>query len=54
LPASADLAVVLDAAGDHARATACGAESARVLRRVSAAEREAAQRLAARLVSPHR
>ena len=50
----ADLAVVFDAGGDHARAIACGAESALVLRRVSAAGREAAQRLAARLVSPHR
>jgi hypothetical protein len=34
------------------RATACRADSARALRRVSPAERQAAQRLAARLVSP--
>jgi tetratricopeptide (TPR) repeat protein len=50
----ADLAVVLDAAGDHARATACRGDSARALHRASSAEREAAQRLAARLVSPNR
>jgi len=48
----ADLAVVLDAVGEHAQAMACRRDSARALHRVSATEREAAQRLAARLVSP--
>jgi len=50
----ADLAVVLDAAGEHAQAMACRGDSDRALRRVSATEREAAHRLAARLVSPQR
>jgi tetratricopeptide (TPR) repeat protein len=48
----ADLAVVLTAAGDPGRAAECRREAAQARRQASAAERDAARRLAPRLVSP--